>query len=212
LIITKIRRSRGKRGRYGIYLDGSLTLEISDWTIGKFGLRTGDELDEEGINRIKTAEAETHAKNLAINYISYRPRSSKEVIDHLMRKGFERECADGVVKTMQSLKFINDLEFAHMFVRDRLKRKPTGQALIRQQLLLKGIPVKTVDKVISDLISPQSQQIMALEAAKRKLKLIRFSRKKIDVEKQRKRTLDFLLRRGFSYEIASKTIRTILDR
>ncbi len=211
MIITKIQRLRGKRSRYGVHLDGSLALELSDWTIGKFGLRTGDDLDEQMVNKIKSAEAETRAKNIAINYLSYRLRSSKEVIDHLIKKGFTRECAEDITHQLQAIRMIDDMKFAQTFVRDRLKRKPTGQALLRQQLLARGIPSVSIDSVLAELISPQSQQASALQAAKRKIQLTRHSTKKIDAEKRKKRLLDFLLRRGFSYEIALKAIRTTLD-
>jgi regulatory protein len=211
LVITKIKRIRGKRAQYGVYLDGLPVLELSDWTIGKFGLRTGDDLDQQTVDTLKSAEAETRAKNIAINYLSYRPRSSKEVIFHLTKKGFERECAESVTRHLQTVKMIDDNQFARTFVRDRLKRKPTGQALLRQQLLTKGISPAAADKVLTELVTPQSQQTSALQAAKRKIQLTQHLTKKIDVEKQKKRILDFLLRRGFSYEIALKTIRTTLD-
>jgi regulatory protein len=211
LIITKIKRIRGKRAQYGVHLDGSLALELSDWTIGKFGLRTGDDLDEQTVYKLKSAEAESRAKNIAINYLSYRPRSSKEVTFHLTKKGFEDECAESVTRHLQSIKMIDDDRFAYAFVRDRLKKKPTGQALLRQQLLSKGISSEMTDKVLAELVSPQSQQASALQAAKRKIQLTQHAAKKIDAEKRKKRILDFLLRRGFSYEIALKTIRTTLD-
>ncbi len=186
-------------------------LELSDWTIGKCGLHTGDDLDEQTLDKIKSTEAETQAKNIAINYLSYRQRSSKEIIDHLMKKGFARECAENVTHQLQSMRMVNDLEFARAFVRDRLKRKPTGQALLRMQLMAKGIISSMTDMVLAELISPQSQQASALQAAKRKMQLTKYSKRNLDEEKRKKRLLDFLLRRGFSYEIALKTIRTTLD-
>jgi regulatory protein len=211
LIITKIKRIRGKRSQYSVLLDSSHSLELSDWTIGKFGLRTGDDLDEQTIDKLKSSEAETRAKNIAINFISYRPRSSKEVILHLTKKGFEQECAEGVTLHLQSVKMIDDNQFAYAFVRDKLKRKPTGLGLLRQQLLSKGISSAMADKVLTELVSPQNQQASALLAAKRKIQLTQRAAKKNDAEKRKKRILDFLLRRGFSYEIALKTIRTTLD-
>jgi SOS response regulatory protein OraA/RecX len=75
----------------------------------------------------------------------------------------------------------------------------------------KGIPSVMADEILAELISPQSQQASALQAAKRKIQLTQHVTKKIDAEKRKKRILDFLLRRGFSYEIALKTIRTTLD-
>lgn len=210
MIITKIKRLGGRRQRYSVHLDGVPILELSDWTIGKHGLCTGDDLDERTVDKIKSTEAETQAKNIAVNYLSYRQRSSKEIIDHLMKKGFARECAEHVTHQLQSARMVNDLEFARAFVRDRLKRKPTGQALLRMQLLAKGIISSMSDMVLTELISPQSQQASALQAAKRKIQLTQYSKRNLDEEKRKKRLLDFLLRRGFSYEIALKTIHTTL--
>jgi regulatory protein len=93
LIITKIKRLRGRRQRYSVHLDGVPTLELSDWTIGKCGLHTGDDLDEHAIDKIKSTEAETQAKNIVANYLSYRQRSLKEIIDHLTKKSFSRGSA-----------------------------------------------------------------------------------------------------------------------
>jgi regulatory protein len=212
LIITKIKKLRGRHQRYSVYLDGVPTLELSDWTIVKYGLSTGNDLDEQAVDKIKTTESETQAKNIAINYLSYRPRSSKEIINHLMKKGFSPECAEDVTCQLQSARMVNDLEFAYAFVRDRLKRKPTGRGLLRNQLLSKGITSTMTDMVLADLISPQSQQASALQAAKRKMQLTHSSKNNLDEEKRKKRLLDFLLRRGFSYEIALHTIRTTFNR
>ena len=212
MIITKIKKLRGRRQRYSVHLDGVPAFELSDWTIGKLGLHTGDDLDEDTIEKIKSTETVTQAKNNAVNYLSYRQRSSKEMINHLIKKGFTRECAEEVTRHLQSARMMNDLEFARAFVRDRLKRKPTGQALLRMHLIAKGIPSSMADTVLTDLISPQNQQASALQAAMRKIQLTRYSKRIPDNEKRKKRLLDFLLRRGFSYEIALKAIHTTLDR
>jgi regulatory protein len=212
LIITKIKRIRGRRQRYSVHLDGVPALEVSDWTIGKCGLHTGDELDEQAVTRIKSIEAETQAKNIAVNYLSYRQRSSKEIIDHLKKKGFALECAEDVTRQLQSARLVNDHEFAYAFVRDRVKRKPTGRALLRMQLLAKGIPTSMAEAVLVDLISTESQQASALQAARRKVNMTHSLKKDPDEEKRKKRLLDFLLRRGFAYDIALKTVHTALDR
>ncbi len=69
MVIPKIKRLRGKRQRYSVHLDGMPALELSDWTIGKLGLHTGDDLDEDTIEKIKSTDAETQAKNNAVNFI-----------------------------------------------------------------------------------------------------------------------------------------------
>jgi regulatory protein len=210
MIITKIQRLRGKKSRYSIYLDGSQALELSDGTIGKFGLRQGNDIDDATLTKLTEAETEIQAKNVAINYLSYRQRSSREILEHLAKKGFNKNIGEKIIRDLQSIGMINDIEFARLFVRDRLKRKPAGRALLRQQLLAKGISRQVSDQVLGELVSPQYQHDAALELAKRKLRLAHRSLFKLDEEKRKKRLIDFLLRRGFSYEITLKTIRSTL--
>ena len=210
MIITKIQRLRGKRPRYCIHLDDSPALELSDWTIGKYGLRKGDEIDDATLAKVAKAETETRAKNIAINYLSYRQRSSKEIRDHLTRKGFDRDACEKVVRDLQSVGLVNDREFARSFIKDRMLRKPSGLALLRQQLMAKGIASEAAAEVLEELVSPQHQQKAAVELLKRRMRLAHRSLSKLDEEKRKKRLIDFLLRRGFSYDITIKTIRTTL--
>ena len=211
MIITKIQRIRGRTPRYSIHLDGTPSLEISDWTIGKFGIRTGDEIDDATIDKIKSTEAETQAKNIAINFISYRPRSSKEVAVHLIKKGFAHGIADKVVNHLLELKLIDDTKFAEIFIRDRIKRKLIGAGLLRQQLAVKGISNKIIDRVIDDYISPKEQQNTAVQLAKKKMLSLKHSAK-TNEDKRNKRIVDFLIRRGFSYETALKAVQSVLNK
>ncbi len=212
MIITKIQRLGGRKPHYRVSLEGSQPLELSDWTIGKFGLRKGDDLDDAAVEKIIEAETETRAKSVAVNYLSYRQRSSKEIRDHLMRKGFERELCDKIINNLQSTGMINDREFARSFVKDRLLRKPAGFALFRQQLAAKGIAPDAAEQVLEELVSPQYQQKAALELVKRRMRLAHHSLSKLDAEKRKKRLVDFLLRRGFSYDVTVKTIRATLGK
>jgi regulatory protein len=212
LRILKIQRLRGKRQRYRVQFDDAPDLELSDWTLGKHALRTGDELDEKFLETIRTTETTIQAKNIAINFLSYRPRSTKEVSDHLVKKGFVRVFAREVAEQLQSVHLIDDLQFARMYVRDRLQRKPTGQALLRLQLSAKGISPAMADQVLGELISEKDQQAGAVQAAKKKNRLLHHGRTKMEEEKRKKRLLDFLLRRGFSFDIALKAVRITLEQ
>lgn len=210
MIITKFIRHRGRKPIYDVHFDDSRAIQLSESTIGAFGLCRGDEVNDELLEKINTTEIEMQAKNIAINYLSYRQRSSKEVIDHLTKKRFDRNSAERIVHDLQAIGLINDLEFARMFIRDRIKRKPIGKALLRQQLLAKGIASDVLDKLFVELISPQSQQTAALELAKRRMRLTHHSMSKLGMEQRKKRLTDFLLRHGFSYEITKKTIRSTM--
>ena len=209
MIITKIQRLRGKKPRYTVLLENAPSLELSDWIIGKYGLRTGDDLEQSELEKIQSAEAQYRAKGVAINYLSYRQRSSKEVADHLLKKGFSRECAVNVTEQLRASELINDKKFSEAFIKDRLQRKPIGALLLRQQLIAKGISSKEIEPILAQSITEKKQYESACLAAKHKLRLIHANKKQLDNNATKKRVLDFLLRRGFSYEIASTTIRQL---
>jgi len=200
-----------------IEFDHAPALEVSDWTIGRFGVCTGDEIDDLKRSQIATAEAEAQAKNIAINFLSYRPRSRKEIERHLLKKGFDDSIAAHAAEKLQTLGMIDDLAFARMFVRDRLQRKKFGSALLRQHLIQKGIARAIVDMVCTELVTPDQQKQAALEAATKHRQRSRDDKRKkmfspIEAQKQKKRLFDFLIRRGFSIDLARQTVETIFSK
>ena len=80
------------------------------------------------------------AKELAINYISYRPRSSNEVKSHLIHKGYPLPLAYRVVDYLTQAHYLDDPEFAQKWYLSRLQKGGYGPFLIRNELLEKGIP------------------------------------------------------------------------
>ena len=210
MIITRIQRLRKRKPRYAIYIDGKQCLELSDTTIGKFGLRVDDSLDDSKLELIKKFDSEMEAKTYAINYISYRPRSSNEVLKYLRTKHFTKEVATSVIQHLQEVGLINDLEFARMFTRDRLKRKSIGESLLRQQLLSKGVSRSNIDCVIKEYITNSDQRKAAEEAARKRLNQMKRSFSKLEFMQRQKKLYDFLTRRGFNHDIAAQTVQSIL--
>ncbi|MBI3004975.1 MAG: RecX family transcriptional regulator [Ignavibacteriales bacterium] len=211
MVVTKVLRQRGKAPRYSIFLDGKHAFDVSDMTLMKFGLTTGKTLQEEMVDKIKDADLFYRGQKVALNYISYRPRSSREVMVRLNEKGFPLGIAQRVVQHFQSVSLINDVEFAGMFVRDKLRAKLLGRALLRQQLSAKGMSRQIIDDVLEEYISDEDQQKAAVALANKRLNTARRSYFKLEPLKRKKRLMDFLLRRGFSTDVASKTVRKVLD-
>jgi regulatory protein len=212
VIITKITRKKSKRPQSIVYVDGAQAFDLSDDVLMKFGLRVGDILDDEKVEQIVTGEAYHRALTLSVNYLSYRPRSTKEIVDHLRKKGFSVELAKKVTQHLQKKNFVNDADFASMFVRDRLKRKPTGTAMLRQQLMTKGIPAHIIERVLSQLVNNEDQERAAEELATKRLTLSSGSFARLDPSKRKRRLFEYLLRRGFSTDIATKTVRNLFAR
>lgn len=210
MVVTKVLRQRGKIPKYAVYLDGKYGFDVGDSTRFKFGINVGREMNSETIDKARDAELFYQGQRVAINYVSYRPRSSREVMVRLNQKGFPLGIAQRVVQHFESVSLVNDGEFARMFVRDKLKAKHVGKALLKQLLQAKGISRPVIDEVLGEYVTEEGQRKSAAELAAKKLKLAGRSFAKLDRLKQRKRLLDFLLRKGFSADIATKTVRSLL--
>lgn len=211
MYITKILRKKARQPVFSVYVDGALAFDLSDEVLMKSGLKTGDRIDDQTVEKLSTSEAFHRATQFAVNYISYRPRSSKEVLDHLRKKGYSPDLGKKVIQHLQRNGMTNDLEFARLFVRDRLKRKHVGKAWMRRALYEKGISSHLVEKVFKEYISDDDQELAAQQAAQKRLKSAGPSLEKLDETKKRKRLVDYLLRRGFPTEVALRAVRTVLS-
>ena len=210
MLVTRIQKIRRQRNRYEIFLDEKPAFQVSESVVAKTGLFTGKHLDEEAVEKIVTADSRDRAHQIAVNFISYRPRSSKEIIDKLSRKGFAEDLIRAVVDKLRELLLINDIEFARMFLRDKLRGKPMGRALLRRKLHEKGISYQSIEHILNECITEENEQEAAKTLATRKLKMSRTRLSKLDPAVRQKRLADYLLNRGFSVEIAYKTARSII--
>ena len=210
MLITRIQKRRRERNRYEISLDDGPAFQVSETLLVKAGLHSGKTIDQETIDGLLLADSRERAHQLAINFISYRPRSSKEVTDRLVKKGFEAEVAQSVVERMRELGLLNDLEFARMFIRDKLLGKPMGRALLKRKLLEKGISFQASERVVKEYVSDESESDAANALATRKFKMSRARFSKLEPAVCQKKLADYLLNRGFSAEVAYKTARTII--
>ncbi len=211
MVITKIVRSRKERGCFAVYVDDTLACLVSEEVLARFGLRGGGEIDEKSMEQLSSAAATDRARRIAINFLSYRPRSSREIIDKLTREGIPADVANNVAQHLRDIKMVNDLEFARMFVRDKLRGKPMGKAMMKQKLLAKGIAFQIIERVLKEYITEEAEQQAAARLAEKKLKVSRARFAGLDSARRQKRLVDYLLNRGFSTEIAMKTVRNIIS-
>jgi regulatory protein len=211
MLITKILKVRRERNKYEVFIDDKPGLRVSESTLAKSGLYTGKALDEKVIEQIVQADARERAYQVAVNFISYRPRSSKEILDKLARKDFSHELALEVVDKLKELNLLDDLQFARMFVRDKLRGKPMGRAMLRRKLLEKGIAFQLSEGVLKEYVTEENEREAARTLVERKMKMNRSRFSALDPLAKQKRLIDYLLSRGFSHDVATKTVRSIIQ-
>jgi len=143
--ITKIQKQK-KENRYSIFIDEEFAFGIYKDTVLKFGLRTKDILSNEKITEIKNHDEYFAGKKIALNFLSYRQRSEKEVRDKLKGKKISESNIENVINKLKELKYINDEQFAKMFLESKLFNKPQGKRLIQMKLAGKGIDKEVIEK------------------------------------------------------------------
>jgi regulatory protein len=211
MLITKILKVRRSRNMYEVFIDDKSAFRVSEATLTKSGLFTGKSVDERDVEQIVQADTRDRAQQIAVNLISYRPRSTREITDKLTHKGFSHEISLLVIAKLLELNLLDDVTFARMFVRDKLRGKPMGKAMLRRKLLEKGIAFQLSESVLKEYVTDEQEQEAATTLATRKLKLSRSRLSALDTATRQKRLIDYLLSRGFSREIANKTVRSIIQ-
>lgn len=187
--IERIEASRHKRGRVLVFLEGGELLKITEQELLDFGLRKGDELDEETLKRLKKAAGVSDVKGMAAELIGKKAMSRSSLERKLREKGASEAEARYAAEWLEAIGAIDDLEYAALLVR-HYGNLGYGPAYVRQKLYEKGVPRDLWEEALDHLPEAEGAVDHYLET-----KL----RGKSPDEKEKKRLSDALLRRGFSW-------------
>jgi len=145
--------------------------------------------------------------NVALRFLSYRPRSEKEARDNFKRKKAEPSVIEKIIAKLKEQKFINDEEFAKWWIEQRTSFKPRSLRLIKIELRQKGISQEVIQEVIND----SRLMINDLEQAK-KLVEKRIERvQNLSKQEIYQKLGGFLARRGFDYETIKQSIDEMFE-
>ncbi|MDO8460882.1 MAG: RecX family transcriptional regulator [bacterium] len=144
--------------------------------------------------------------NKSLRFLSFRPRSEKEVKDNLKRKKAGSLVIDKVIIKLKEKKFINDLEFAKWWVEQRTSFKPRGLRLIKIELRQKGISQEIIEEIISndEFLIPNDLE----QAGKLVEKRMKRFRNKFGMTREEiyQKLGGVLARRGFDWETIKQAI------
>ncbi len=201
--ITDIKPQKRDSERRSLFVDNEFLCGVDEEIVTILGLKVGQEIDKKRIKEILYKEEVKKAKDYAFKLLSYRPRSIRELQDRLKKKDYSSKVTSEVVKNLKRLKFLNDKEFARMWVESRIKTRPMGRYRLYQELIQKGIDRDLIEKTLSNYQEEEEIEL-AKELAQRKLKK---SYRNLDNLTAKRRLYGFLQRRGFSYD----TIQEVME-
>ncbi|MDO5400393.1 MAG: regulatory protein RecX [Eubacteriales bacterium] len=186
--IDSLKTTPDRAGRYWVTFDDGRKLPLYRQTVEDFGLYAGQELTEAEGERLLNAAGKMSAKMRAVRIVSAASVSKKDLQERLVRKGEDPDQAREAVAWMEELNLLDDRKTAEQVVYGCIS-KGYGLQRAKQALYEKRIPKELWDEVLADY--PDQLE-----------KIVAFLRARLDEnadDRQVKRAVDALLRRGHSY-------------
>lgn len=201
--ITRIEKQAKRRQRYNIYVDGEYRFSVHEDVLIRHHLTKGMTLDQQRLQYIAKDEENHQAYLQAIRFLSRRARSSKELEQKLLEKEYDIKTIEQVMEKLVKHGYLDDAHYAKMLAEQRSQSGGKGRRWIRQELSAKGLSEAHIEAAIAH-IDDDTEFKHAYALA-----LKRWGRQSDDEHIARKRKVNnFLLRRGYSYEI----VRQVLDK
>lgn len=194
--VESLKTSPDRAGRYWVTFDDGSKMGLYRQTVEDFALYSGKELDEQEAEALRTAAGQMSAKMRAVRIVSVASVSRRDLEARLVRKGEDPQQAKEAVAWMEDMHLVDDRATAEQVVSSCIS-KGYGLMRAKQALYEKRIPKEYWDEALADY-PDQTEKITA------------FLKSRLDAdsdEKQVRRAVDALIRRGHSYG----TIRRALD-
>lgn len=194
--VESLKTAPDRAGRYWVTFDDGSKIGLYRQTVEDFALYSGKELDEQEAEALRTAAGQMSAKMRAVRIVSAASVSRRDLEARLVRKGEDPQQAKEAVAWMEDLHLVDDRATAEQVVSSCIS-KGYGLARAKQALYEKRIPKEYWDEALADY-PDQTEKITA------------FLKSRLDAdsdEKQVRRAVDALIRRGHSYG----TIRRALN-
>ena len=134
-------------------------------------------------------------------------KTEKEMIDKLKEKGYEEDAIQKAIMKAKDYNLINDDYYIELYIKTKAIPAKWGEQKIISNLYKKGININDIKLKITEMYDEEDKYDNAYSLAIKKLKTI----KEADINKKKQKLNQFLLGKGYSYEIVSKVIKNILN-
>ena len=201
--VTRVAQQKKDPDRASVFIDGSFAFGLAVDLVVQAGLRKGVELTADQQRDLLVRQETYAAKASALAGLSQRARTTDEVRQSLLRKGYAESVVEDTVADLERLGLVDDAAYAKAFVRDRFNGRGYGPARLRQDLMRKGVARRSIDDALAEL---EEAEDLGAEAREQAVKKWRQTASEEDVRKRKKKTMDYLVRRGFGFDVARSAV------
>ncbi len=148
MLITEIKKS--SPGRLSVIFEDESVVKSTLAVVSDLRLFTGRDIDEAQMAELRSLSMRSIAREKALEYISHRRMSCKELERKLLDKGYDEQTAACCVSWLLQNGFLNDESYAGAIVR-HYANKGYGPGRIRAELSRRGIERELWDTAFEEL-------------------------------------------------------------
>ena len=154
----------------------------------------------EAVEDAAEGQSYTDCLTAALRFLSYRPRTAKEV-ERRLEGRFAAPVVEKTISYLIDLKYLDDASFCAQWIGSRERRRPKGSRALRQELRRLGVEQHLVEEALEGMDETAS----ARNAGRRQAN--KLAAQGTTAQEFRQKLTPFLQRRGFTYG----TIREAID-
>ncbi len=184
-----------------VELDSGEKFNFSFDLILKYKIKKGKKITKQALQEIVSEQRIITAKQTAMAFISYKPRTESQVAKKLKQEKFTSEEINTAIQFLKEFGYLDDEHYARKYVEYAKTHKKSSRRKIEADLLKRGIDKEIILNAIGETLSNDEEFENAIKIAMKKYALLQ-SR---NIEKPEQKVINYLLSKGFSFEIV-KTI------
>lgn len=200
-VITRLVQGKKNPNRVNLYLDDQFAFALSIDEVAKNNLKKGLELTDEQIARLKDKDETEYIYAKLLNFLSYRPRTVKEVRDRLWKYDVKDPVIQNTfIERLQSKGYLDDLAFSRWFTLSRNTHRPRSSRMLMQELKAKGVSSDIIQSVIGEV---SAEDVTITRLLDKKLG----TRRPLEAV-ERQKIFGYLSRQGFAWETIREVVKT----
>ncbi len=209
--ISKLISQKRDSSRVNLYLEEDFFCSISLNTVAKFDIYVGKDIDEEKLNEILISDLQQRLFDRACLYISKSVKTEKQIKRYIqdillkkkgiwyanLDKDLLQNISENVVKNLNKYSYIDDENYAELFISSRLKNKPRGKIVLISELISKGVSKEIAQRKVDEMVEDEYDILKRTYQKK-------YKDEKISLDDRKK--ISFLLQKGFSWDLIEELI------
>ncbi len=195
--ITDLKIQKSNKARANLYLDDEFAFGVEMITVMKLGLKIGQEVSEEQLQEAIFDSEKSVAFEKAMDYLASRMRTSKQMREYLVKKGYTPQVVDYVLTKLQEYKYVDDDTYAKLYVEQNSKNK--GERRLQQELLQRGISRTKAEEYSQ--IDGDVARADAMTLA------VKYMRNKTNDIKNLQKLQRYLVSRGYDFDVIDSILR-----